>query len=343
MKTLTRLSFAVVAVACAASHALAQTPARTEPEWVAVSPAGEGFEARMPKQPVPVGQHVQANGLSADGLRYSADADERTAFVVWSLKGSSASGPLGNAGHTDPVIPGVAAYLDAVDELAWELLVAPEFERLAREKADQRRLAELEIGMTYGGEFSLSAQPARRYGVSLEKSRGLVYVCAEGAQVYIVAALGADEQEPRLKQFLDSFKLKSASGLPPVTSGVNVRKPGVGDGTGLGVGGNVVGGPVDYSKPFKLTEVTKRAVITAKPEPGFTEQARKFNVTGTVRLRVILAVTGEVRGISIIKGLPHGLTEKSVAAAKQIGFVPAEKDGQRVSQYVTLEYNFNIY
>lgn len=202
MKTLTRLSFAVLALACVAAHALAQTPARTEPEWVVVSPSGEGFEARMPKQPIPVGQRVSANGLSADGLRYDAAADERTIFIVWSMKGSSASGPLGNVGDTNAFSPDGAAYLDAIDELAWELLVAPEIERLAREKVSPRRLAELEIGMVYGGEVGLSGVHARRYSVSLEKVRGLVYVCAEGERVYVVAALSADEKEPRLKTVL---------------------------------------------------------------------------------------------------------------------------------------------
>ena len=32
-----------------------------------------------------------------------------------------------------------------------------------------------------------------------------------------------------------------------------------------------------------------------------------------------------------------------VAAAAQIRFEPAQKDGRAVSQYVVLEYNFNIY
>jgi hypothetical protein len=50
-----------------------------------------------------------------------------------------------------------------------------------------------------------------------------------------------------------------------------------------------------------------------------------------------------VQGISVVKGLPDGLTERAISAAKQIRFTPAEKDGRTVSQYVTLEYNFNIY
>src|SRR5919112_5422731 len=57
-------------------------------------------------------------------------------------------------------------------------------------------------------------------------------------------------------------------------------------GGGPGGGG---GGGVDYNRPFKTSEVTRKAVITSKPEPGFTEEARKNNVTGVVRLRAILS------------------------------------------------------
>ena len=112
---------------------------------------------------------------------------------------------------------------------------------------------------------------------------------------------------------------------------------------GGGPGGGGGGAPEDYHRTFKQNEVTRKAVITVKPEPGFTEEARKNNVTGTVRLRAVLAASGSVQGISVVKGLPDGLTEKAIAAAKQIRFTPAEKDGRAVSQYVLLEYNFNIY
>jgi outer membrane biosynthesis protein TonB len=44
-----------------------------------------------------------------------------------------------------------------------------------------------------------------------------------------------------------------------------------------------------------------------------------------------------------VSRLPDGLTEKAIEAARRISFTPAEKDGRKVSQYVTIEYNFNIY
>jgi TonB family protein len=89
--------------------------------------------------------------------------------------------------------------------------------------------------------------------------------------------------------------------------------------------------------------VTQKARIHIKAEPLYTESARKFGVTGTVRVRLILGASGEVRGITPITRLPHGLMQKAIEAARRIKFEPAIKDGRPVSQYVTIEYNFNIY
>jgi TonB family protein len=135
--------------------------------------------------------------------------------------------------------------------------------------------------------------------------------------------------------------------------------PGEGGGYGPGRGGNMgdgyknIGGGgsgggrgengIDYNKPFSASQVTKKAVITYKPEPGFTEEARKNNTTGIVRVRALLTSSGVVTNITPLNRLPDGLTERAIAAARQVKFIPAEKDGHVVSQWVTFEYNFNIY
>jgi TonB family protein len=133
--------------------------------------------------------------------------------------------------------------------------------------------------------------------------------------------------------------------------------PGEGGGVGPGRGGNIGGGDrndggggpggggggTDYSKVFTTREVSRRATILAKPEPLYTEEARKNQITGTVTLRMVLNSNGTVTNIVAVSRLPDGLTEKAIAAARQIRFTPAEKDGRRVSQYATIQYNFNIY
>jgi len=97
--------------------------------------------------------------------------------------------------------------------------------------------------------------------------------------------------------------------------------------------------------PALLTgkEVSVKARVLSKPEPQYTEEARKEQITGTVVLRAIFAANGRVIGIRPLSGLPAGLTERAIHAARLIKFIPAMKDGKPVSMFVQLEYNFNLY
>jgi TonB family protein len=131
--------------------------------------------------------------------------------------------------------------------------------------------------------------------------------------------------------------------------------PGEGGGVGPGRGGNIGGGDRNdggggpggggggYDRIFTGKEVTSKARLISKPEPQYTEDARKNQITGTVVLKVVFASNGGVTNIRTVSGLPYGLTERAIAAARQIKFVPATKDGHPVSMWMQLEYNFNLY
>ena len=94
---------------------------------------------------------------------------------------------------------------------------------------------------------------------------------------------------------------------------------------------------------FTGAEVEQRARLLFKPEPQYTEEARRNQITGTVVLRVVFASSGEVVQIRAVRMLPFGLTERAIAAARQIKFAPAMKSGHPVSVHMQLEYNFNLY
>ena len=89
-------------------------------------------------------------------------------------------------------------------------------------------------------------------------------------------------------------------------------------------------------------EALKRAQILAKPTPGYTEAARQAGVSGVVRVRVVLGADGKVKHVLVLRRLSHGLTEKAIEAARRVRFEPATLGGQPVSQYVVLEYGFNL-
>jgi len=90
-------------------------------------------------------------------------------------------------------------------------------------------------------------------------------------------------------------------------------------------------------------QVTAKARVTGKPEPVYTEAARRRGITGTVVLRCIFAADGTVKHFLIISALPYGLTEQAIAAAQRIKFIPAMLDAKPVSMFIQLEYNFNLY
>ncbi len=132
--------------------------------------------------------------------------------------------------------------------------------------------------------------------------------------------------------------------------------PGEGGGLGPGRGGNIGGGDFNaggggpgggggggYDRIFTGKDVTTKARLISKPEPQYTEDARKNQITGTVVLKCVFSSNGTITNIRTVSGLPYGLTERAIAAARQIKFTPATKDGHQVSMWMQLEYNFNLY
>ncbi|HEX8709859.1 MAG TPA: energy transducer TonB [Pyrinomonadaceae bacterium] len=92
-----------------------------------------------------------------------------------------------------------------------------------------------------------------------------------------------------------------------------------------------------------LRVADRRVQVLRRVEPVYTEEARGHRVSGTVVLRALFSSTGRVTDVSVLRGLPDGLTKQAIAAARQIEFMPAIKDGRPVSQYIQIEYNFNLY
>ncbi|MGZ8844242.1 MAG: energy transducer TonB [Pyrinomonadaceae bacterium] len=160
-------------------------------------------------------------------------------------------------------------------------------------------------------------------------------------------------------------KSTTASNGPGKDGGVGTGEgPGIGEGNGTGFGPgnkNNMGGRdgkpgccgsggssgnnpnLDVDRVYRVSEVTTRARVLSKPEPQYTEEARKSQITGTVILSVVFSRTGEVTNIRAVQPLCCGLTEKAISAARQIRFIPATREGQGVSTRMQLEYNFNLY
>ena len=96
-------------------------------------------------------------------------------------------------------------------------------------------------------------------------------------------------------------------------------------------------------KVYAGREVDKRVKLQNRPFPDYPDAAKGRGITGVVVLKCVFAANGKVTNIRVVQGLPYGLTERAIEAAKKIKFIPATKDGKFVSMWMQLEYNFNLF
>jgi len=83
-------------------------------------------------------------------------------------------------------------------------------------------------------------------------------------------------------------------------------------------------------------------IVTNKPIPQYTDEAKKLRVQGNVVLEVTFATNGTIEIVRIVQGLGHGLDEQAERAAKRIQFKPATKNGAPVPVTTEIDIQFEL-
>lgn len=106
---------------------------------------------------------------------------------------------------------------------------------------------------------------------------------------------------------------------------------GPGEGGGFGGGAYSVGGGVSAPIPIY------------KPEPPYSEEARKAKYQGTVVILIIVDAHGSVTNARIMKPLGLGLDEKAVETVRTWKFKPGMRNGIPVPVQVIIEVTFRLF
>jgi TonB family protein len=164
---------------------------------------------------------------------------------------------------------------------------------------------------------------------------------------------------------LGSFDMPSGPGNGNGTGGAKgargvVASAGFGNGVAIGDGTGKVnatrgtvrqGGFGDYepvtaqSHPKQEAAINPKTVpaeVIAKPNPVYTDEARKLRIEGEVLLEVVFESSGQIRVLRVVRGLGHGLDEAAARAAEQIRFKPAQRDGQPSDSTAVLHIVFQL-
>lgn len=166
---------------------------------------------------------------------------------------------------------------------------------------------------------------------------------------------------------MGSFDLPSGPGTGNGTGGAKgvkgvVASSGFGSGIATGDGSGRVngtrgtvrqGGFGDADAPVAATTPRAKPVdpnvgklipaeIVFKPNPVYTDEARRLRLEGEVLLEVVLGANGQLKINKVVRGLGHGLDEAAVKAAEQIRFKPATRDGQATDSTAVLHIIFQL-
>lgn len=189
--------------------------------------------------------------------------------------------------------------------------------------------------LTFERETVVDKYKGEQDRLKMGGATGTVQFVVTKKHAYAVAIVEANDDPPLTEYFMSSLSLLPGAGNSNHESGTPPQKqpsdlPQGDQSTNTGV-------------VFSPKDVGRKAVVISRPEPWYTEEGRQSGVTGTVVLRVVLSSSGEVTYLRAVSGLPRGLTENAMEAARHIKFIPAIKDGHFVSQYIQIEYNFGLY
>lgn len=82
--------------------------------------------------------------------------------------------------------------------------------------------------------------------------------------------------------------------------------------------------------------------ILFKPQPTYTQEARRKGVQGEVLLDVVFEASGALHINRVVKGLGYGLDDMAMEAAKKIQFRPAVRDGQPYDYAALVHIRFEL-
>ncbi len=115
---------------------------------------------------------------------------------------------------------------------------------------------------------------------------------------------------------------------------------GVGSGKGNGVGPGSGGG--SGGGAYRPGGGVTNPVALYKPEPQYSEEARKAKWQGAVMLSLVVDASGKPIDIKVVRPLGLGLDEKAIEAVTQWKFTPGKKDGKPVKVQAQIEVTFRL-
>ncbi len=156
-------------------------------------------------------------------------------------------------------------------------------------------------------------------------------------RLYILQGHAADENNPIVAQYFRSLTIDPGKKaiMPNISTGKDLKSivdpPDIVLSDANSVDLNPISGKAD-----------RDAIILHRARPRFSDAFRRAGTTGTIVLNVLFSAAGKVEKVEYRSGV-FALSDGATEAARNILFIPAEKDGRPVSVWKQVSYTYSIY
>jgi TonB family protein len=94
---------------------------------------------------------------------------------------------------------------------------------------------------------------------------------------------------------------------------------------------------------YRVCDGVQRPELNYRPEPEFSQFARRFRITGKPSLSCVVDQNGSIRDIEIVRPAGAGLDEQAAATLSVWRFTPAMREGKPVSVRIAVDFEFHLY
>jgi TonB family protein len=210
------------------------------------------------------------------------------------------------------------------------------FDKGGREKLDDfikafQKYFRPQVEISFVRDLSQDDINAREYCIQLSGVEGITHFYFTKSHIYVVQAVGADERNPNIRRFLTSLTINGKALWKDFPESERAVEP---SSTQAIASANEFR---QSSEVFSVKDVSRKAIVVMRPEPRFP---RPEDIQGRIRIKAVLSSSGSVENIDVVEG-PRKLMTEAIEAIRKIKFIPAIKDGEFVSQYFQVEYQFH--
>lgn len=232
------------------------------------------------------------------------------------------------AAYAEEAIYQLIVYSKSKDKIPGWCEVKTKFGR----KTIENRTAEFEGSVPQSTKFKIKEKET--FSFSANSATYWVIEDLTNGKFLILAVSHRNSLKPNAEKFVQSLDFKNS------TDGIEIN-----NGSLQNLGDALTGKKeIVEMSPKEIVDSQNEALkIVIKPRANYTDAARRNEIQGTVALRVTFLANGGIGEVSTISGLPYGLTEQSIAAAKKLVFLPYKVKGENKSVTKQIQYSFTIY